>query len=367
MILLMKEKGKTNNSNIKRIHIVFVATTIFVMIVFVASAFFYRFYLEGLTKSQSSTKYSQYYVMIPDDRKSSFSQSVYMGAYDYAQENDIYVDMFGEYFTTDYSKEELLRMAIASNVDGIILEADESEKITELIDEAYAEKIPVVTLMNDNTKSQRVCFVGVGGYNVGKEYGQQVLQIIKTERQKAALESESSEKTSDVNVSILINSVTENSGQNIIISGIQDSISQGNTAGANVNITVVPVDNTNTFSVEESIRDLFMNQNIPDVIICLDELTTTCVYQAVVDYNVVGEVSVLGYFDSDAIVNAIDRGTIYSTVAIDTKGLGEYCVEALMDYNEFGTTSQYYTADINLITESNVSMYLKKEEDADDK
>ena len=118
--------------------------------------------------------------------------------------------------------------------------------------------------------------------------------------------------------------------------------------------------------MEESIRDLFINGDVPGIIVCLDELTTTCVYQAVIDYNVVGEVSILGYYNSDTIINAIDRGAVYATIAIDTAQLGRYCVEALEEYNDMGATSQYFTADITLIDKNNVSQFITKEESNDD-
>ena len=109
-----------------------------------------------------------------------------------------------------------------------------------------------------------------------------------------------------------------------------------------------------------------MEQEIPDIIICLNELNTTCVYQAVVDYNRVGEVSILGYYDSDTIINAIDRNVIYATVSIDTRQMGEFCIDALREYYELGYTSQYFTADITLIDKNNVDQYLLKEEETDE-
>jgi ribose transport system substrate-binding protein len=126
------------------------------------------------------------------------------------------------------------------------------------------------------------------------------------------------------------------------------------------------VDDTNAFSVEESIRDIFMEQDVPDIMICLNELTTTCVYQAVVDYNKVGDVSILGFYDSDTIVKAIDRNVIYATIAIDTQQMGSFCIDALTEYYELGYTSQYFTADIRLINKDNVSEYLEKGEDSDE-
>ena len=97
---------------------------------------------------------------------------------------------------------------------------------------------------------------------------------------------------------------------NIIISGLQDVIDQDNVTDSEFAVSIVAVDNTNSFSVEESIRDIFLEENIPDVIVCLNELSTVCTYQAVVDFNKVGEVSILGYYASDAIVSAIERGGV---------------------------------------------------------
>ena len=158
---------------------------------------------------------------------------------------------------------------------------------------------------------------------------------------------------------------TQDTGQNIIISGIQETINQDNVTDSEFAVSIVTVDNTNSFSVEESIRDIFLGEEIPDVIVCLNELSTVCTYQAVVDFNMVGEVSILGYYYSEAIVNAIERGGVYSTISIDTNQLGQYSVSALSDFYEFGNTSEYYLADVTLINQDNVEMY-RKEEDEDE-
>ena len=162
---------------------------------------------------------------------------------------------------------------------------------------------------------------------------------------------------------MLVNSYTQNSSQNILCSGIQETVENANKSGTDIEITLVSVDNTNAFSVEESIRDIFMEDELPDIIICLNELNTTCVYQAVVDYNKVGQVNILGYYDSETIIKAIDRNVIYATVSVDTEQMGQFCNDALTEYYEYGNTSQYFTADIAFINKDNVSRYLGGGED----
>jgi len=333
-------------------------TVTLLMVTLIVIIIFYQFYIKGSSQTDKGREYDKYYVMITDNRKSSFMQAVHKGAFDTGQEESIYVDMLGDNLPSDYTLNDLFRIAISSQVDGIIVEADESEEMTQLINEAVDEGIPVVTLLNDNTKSNRCSYVGVGGYNIGREYGRQVIEIIN---EKRSAQERGDDYT--LNVAVLVNSNNQTSGQNIIVSALQETVEQRLGNSSDTKINVMAVDNTNTFSVEESVRDIFMNQDIPDIIVALDELTTTCVYQAIVDYNVVGKVTILGYYNSDTIVNAINRGAVYSTIFIDTAQLGEYCVEALKEYNELGATSQYFTADIMLINKSNVSMYMTKEEE----
>jgi ribose transport system substrate-binding protein len=323
-----------------------------ILLTIVIAAFDIRFYRDGLVEETDKESYDKYYVMITEDNKSAIWQSVYQGACDHAVEENAYVDWLGDNLSEDYSVEDLMQIAIASDVDGIIVTADESDTLTDLINEAADAGIPVVTLYGDNTQSARCSFVGIGSYNLGREYGRQALQI--------------AQRGEPCKVTVLVNSYTQDMDQNIICAGIQETIEQERDEEQEIALSIVSVDDTNAFSVEESIRDIFMEQEAPDIMICLNELTTTCVYQAVVDYNKVGDVSILGFYDSDTIVNAIDRNVIYATIAIDTRQMGSFCIDALTEYYELGYTSQYFTADIRLINKDNVSEYLEKGEDSDE-
>lgn len=338
----------------------FVAFFSVICVVFtVVMAVYVLWFYQGSYQEETAGEiYDRYYIMITQDDKSSFWQSVYQGACERALQENVYVDWLGNDQFQDYSVEEQMEIAIASGVDGIIVTADESDEMTALIDQAVAQGIPVVTLYGDNTQSARCSFVGVGGYNLGREYGRQTLEIV---REKLA----GGTAARPIRVTLLVNSFANSLDQNIIYSGIQETIEQdrGDTV---IELSLQAVDDTNAFSVEESVRDIFMEGNIPDILICLNELNTTCAYQAVVDYNKVGTVSILGHYISDTILNAIDRNVIYATVNIDTPQMGGFCIDALQEYHDLGYTSQYFTADISLISKDNVDEYLRGEETEND-
>lgn len=333
-----------------KIAVVYYVLIICVVLTICIGLSIYRLANHDFMNESKEESYQYYYAMITDDAKSSFWKSVYEGAYKRGMEDQIFVELFGENLETDFSKEDLLRIAIASKVDGIIVTADESEEITALINEAVSKKIPVVTLFGDNTKSNRCSFVGIGSYNLGIEYGRKVLEIAG----KNAMQ----QREEPVKVVVLVNSYATDYGQNILCSGIQETIEQR--GEGKINMSLVSVDDTNAFSVEESIRDLFMKEELPDIVICLNEINTNCTYQAVVDYNKVGQVHILGYYNSDMILHGIDRGVIDASVEIDTMQMGEFCVNALKEYHELGYTSQYLTADVNVIDQSNIDKYLEE-------
>ena len=362
-----KEKaGKTGNagSNRKLIIACFCAV-LFMIVVTVGSMILFKFQIAGSAQVQEMEqyqKYSKYYVMISGDRKSSLWQSAYEGAKEAAAGKDAYVEMLGMNLSEEYSEMELMRIAIDSDVDGIILMADESEGMKDLIDEAVNKGIPVVTALGDSSVSQRKSYVGISSYNLGREYGKQVCEIEKDLITEGQAEYGAGPYR-ELDVLVLMNTESDDSGQNIVFSGIQDAVKEDAGYPELVNLKTVAISSDGVFAEEESIRDIFMDsKNLPDIIICLDELNTTCVYQAVVDYNKVGQINILGYYDSDTILNAIERDVIYATIHVDTRQIGKYSVEALDEYKETGHVSEYFVVDTSLITKDNVQKYLGEEE-----
>lgn len=293
-------------------------------------------------KTKAPKDYDAYYVMIVEDTKSSFWNSVYEYTKKIGEDNRIYVELMGTQLATEYSKADRMRIAIESKVDGIFLEADESKEITNLINEAVENKIPVITVIGDSASSERQSFVGISSYNLGREYGRQVQELAKESLNR---------------VVILMTAQAKDSVQNIIYSGIQEMLESSGSYDK-IQLESIAIDASSSFATEESIRDIFMNpEELPDILICLDELNTTCAYQALIDYNKVGVVNILGYYDSETILNAIQRKVIYSTISIKTEQIGEYLMEAIQEYQTYGQVNEYYTVDTTLITFDNIEEY----------
>ena len=155
-----------------------------------------------------------------------------------------------------------MEIAIASKVDGIILEPNREEAVTELINKADQEGIPVITVLKDEPLSGRKSFVGINRYNQGQAYGEQILEVVKENKN---------------HVIVLLNSDSKDTGKNILYAGIRDAVGDHN-----VFLEAAKINRQSAFGSEEDIRKIIMDTvNPPDVFVCLTAVDTLCAYQAV--------------------------------------------------------------------------------------
>lgn len=346
------KKEKQKKTSINGIRLVALSILLGVLSVFalISSIVYYRKYVvesTNLLNDYQKESFEKHYVMITSDIDMSFRKNVYASASAYAKEQGTYLELLGENLDVEYDEMDLMKIAIQSQVDGIVLEAREDKEMAELIQKASDCGIPVVTVMGDCHASKRVSFVGMGNYDLGKKYGELVCEILKKDETKEAYQ-----------VVVLMDGRSYDSNDYLVYSSIQDTIDKKYEGKAKVTITEASIDNETTYEAEEVVRELFASEEeVPDVVICLGEIYTTCAYQAAIDYNKTEKVKILGYYQSDAILHGIESDVIYATVTMDTDKVGAYCVEALEEYNKTGQTKEYIPLETILINKQNVSKY----------
>lgn len=347
----MKAKNNKSPKLKKRVWLVLCMFSILILVAIVIGSVAYCqikvLSIEKLLQKSEEQVYEKYYVLITSDSESLFWKSVSAAAKEAAKEKGAYLDFWGNMNSKEYTQEQLMRIAIESAVDGIIVEDNNSSKMKDLIDEAVKKKIPVVTAVNDCSSSKRKSFIGINSYALGHEYGNQVVKLANQLNK------------SSIHVVLLMGEGEEEQGQNLVYRGIQEVIDQSSFSQRDITVKQQLIENHSAFAAEESIRDLCKSKETADIIICMDELFTTCAYQAVVDYNMVGKINILGYYQSDTILNAIKKQVIYSTISVDTKQMGQSCIHAMTEYETTGYVSEYLATDTILINENNVSGYLR--------
>ncbi len=324
--------------------LIVVILAVFAVIFYFINDSYYRrvLQLQGL-EEEGGEVCDYHFVMIVDNSESSFWQAVYTSAGKAAAREKVLLELKGT--TQDVSKNKLdyLNMSIASRVDGIIVENKGEEGLAEKIDEAVEAGIPVVTVMGDASYSKRQSFIGVSDYQLGRSFGEQ-----------AALFADETVK----NILIIMNRITDEKSQSQFYSQVYNAVSAVKTAGEeSVDISIQNLLPTGAFDAEEALRDIFQSPDgPPDMLICMDEETTECARQALIDYNLAGEVKIIGYYTSANTIDAVEKGLIESTCSIDTEQLGESSVEVLLDYMREGRVSSYYNVDIHFVGASEAAM-----------
>ena len=280
-----------------------------------------------------NNRYSKHYAFIHRGTSEELWSNLYQAAADKGATLDAYVEDFGQNLTVAYSTSDLIRIAVDASVDGIIVDGETDEDMKAAIAYATAAHIPVVTVFNDCADSDRVCFVGFSNYNIGRQYGAEMLKGGIGDALKVCVVMDS-----------------ENAGgPNLVISGIYDEFAEQGYADK-CEIEGVYVNNETAFTAEEDIRDIFLNGTLPDVMVALNSVYTRCLFQAAVDYNKTVGLSLYGFDESDDILEAVQKGLLEVTVTVDASQMGESAVEALDEYINTGYVTTYIAQDTEVIT-----------------
>ena len=337
--------------------------TVLGLVIFKRNITYYR----DLNVVETNT-YERLYVLISDDTDSTLWNSIYEELLKVGPEKGVYVQNANQKFSSDYSKAELMEIAINEKVDGIILEGDEDEEIRELVNLAHEKGIPVITVYSDVTDSYRESYVGINNYNLGIEYGKLISSAAREILYKRTTEMTSDQVSvnPEVKVCIMMDNDKSSTLQNILYSAMQSVTDNDGSSGARIALETVVISGEDTFSVEESVQEFFhVEQETPDIVVCLNELNTRSVYQAVVDKNAVGKIIIIGYYDSDTILRGIERQAIYATITVDTHQVAQYAIDALNEFYEMGRVSEYFGVDYTMINARNVEEFLQPDVEED--
>ncbi len=318
----------------------------------VAGVFVYRNLVNRAIKADPSgnTFYNYHFALVVESHEDPFWENVWSAAKEEAAVNDAYVEWIGRSLTEQYPLTMLMEMAIAAQVDGIMIQPDGSEEIQLLIQKAIDNGIPVITVMSDAPNSNRQGYVGYNNYELGQLYGQQLLASLPA-------------SPADYHAVVLFSNDVSENAQSIVYSSIVENLE-----GRSITVDVMEIDNSNVFSAEEAIRELIAapatsdtaedrRMPAPDILVCLNATNTICAYQAVVDQNKVGEVQILGYYDSDEILTAVEKRIIQAIVAVDAGRVGSASVGALTEYLEYKRTSDFTPVGLTVVTSYNLAEY----------
>ena len=292
----------------------------------------------GRQEAAAQEKYNRHYVLIVEDPASNLWQEIYESAAERAEEENVYLELLDSDAADENTLEDFLRISIAAKVDGIIMQPDGSEEVRELIGEAWENGIPVVTALEDDSDSERISFVGINSYQMGSVYAEAIANNLEKD---------------EGTVLVLAGENARETGTDLLLLQLMNDLKQKDKS---VQVSSYYMNASGGFELEEAVRDIFIRQEaLPDMLVCLNEMITECAYQTLIDYNQVGNVDIIGYYESGTILDAIKKHTISCTISFDTDELGRYSIDALNEYYSLGHVSNYFNVTIKTIDEDNVT------------
>lgn len=282
--------------------------------------------------------YKRYYAVITENKDTLLWQQIFSSMNKMTNAYNAYVDYIGDDMSVNYSLCDRIQMAIASGVDGIILEPNDEPELKKYINKAVGNGIPVITVLRDIQDSERISYIGTNSYVLGQIYCDIVFNDIKNSLKQ---------------IYVL---TSGNSDDKLIVTELREYMSK-NINTDDLKVIQYPINHTDSFDADESIRSLITNKYYPSVIVCMTQEDTERVCQVVVDYNLVGKIQIIGRYLSNTIAKGIQKKIIEATIEVEATDIGSKCIQALSEYNDIGNVSEYYSINVHVVTNGNIGDY----------
>jgi ABC-type sugar transport system substrate-binding protein len=293
--------------------------------------------------AEEENVYTYHLAVIGGDADQPFWQLLTASISETAKDYDALAEETGSALNHRLSMEDAQRMAIYEDVDGILILPGNGEEVGQLIDEAEARGIPVITMERDVPDSQRRGFVGINDYFLGQQYGREILKRI-------------GEGEQDVCVLFPDDRFDETS-QEWFRLGLASTI---RSESISFTYETVVSDASSLNDAEDIIQGLLEGEDTPDILITLDSVSTQSAFQLLTTHGMVDSVCLIGTGISSEILDGVENGGIAAVITTDPTELGRRSVEQLMTYETYHMTSYYTEVSPVLIDSSNVQQYRRE-------
>jgi len=313
---------------------------ILLTLIAISSIFLYKF--QQIEEPILSGKPLYHFYLVAQNSVDPFWKEVQKGAEDAAKYYNVAVEFNAPKFNNIDEELEFLDIAVLSKVDGIITHVSYDGDFNTLIDEAYANNIPVVTIENDLKDSKRKSFVGANSFILGEEAGKLMKQSTGGKANIAVIMS------NDVG--------NDTTSQNLKLNGFLSIIN----SVPGMKVSKVYTSQLGALSAEEITQSIINSNNGINALYITDSVDTIGAAQVVVDFSKVGEISIVGYGDTPDILRYVDKGIIYGTVVSDPYKMGYESIKAMIEIKKNNNVSTFIDTGVNIITKSNVKEYEDK-------
>lgn len=287
---------------------------------------------KSIHQQGSSSIDRKHFILIVEEYDHAYWKRVANGAMDSAKNNNISLEIVGPFRSNISEHKILLEKAVASKVDGIIIQGLDDAEETPIINKAVEKGIPVITIDTDAAQSNRFAYVGTDNFRSGYLLGRYILEQTK-----------SSEKIG-------------------IISGVKGATNQRERVGGLVSafknrldFEIVDMgysDISRLKAAQEAVKMLREHSNIT-IMIGTSGLDVMGIYDAV-KHQKRNDVSIYGYDDMPETIELIQGGYVKATVVQKPYTMGLKAVDLMVDYTNGHKTLSTLHTDTKIISKEDL-------------
>ncbi|MCL4516430.1 MAG: substrate-binding domain-containing protein [Firmicutes bacterium] len=326
----------TNNKGVALIKNNILIVLLLTLIILVGMALF-RF--ERIAEEVANGKPKYHFFVVAQNSVDPFWKEVRRGVEVAARDYHVAVEFTAPRFNNSEEQLRYLDIAVLARVDGIVTHVANEADFNGLIDKAYDQGIPVVTIENDAGGSKRKAFVGTNSFLLGELAGGLMARATNGKG----------------NIAIIVNNdvQTDTTSKNLKISGFLHAVK----AYPEMEVVKVYTSMLGIISAEEITQSITGSQPAIDAIYTVDTVDTLGVAQALVDFNQVGNMVLVGYGDTPEILRYIEKGIVYGTVMSNPYLMGYQSIKSLMEIKEKDNVSTFVDTEIKTITAETLDAY----------
>lgn len=224
-----------------------------------------------------------------------------------------------------------LRLAAELEPDGVVVSAPLDPLVTEAVDALADRGVPVVALETDLPGSSRAAFIGTNPYSVG------VL----------AAEAVAEDFPGGADVALVLSRDYADGGARGAT--IAAGFLYGARDAGGVRLAMTRTAREGPSASEEIIRELIAEHASIDVAVFVGARDSEGAARALIEYDRVGELAIIGFDDDPALLELVHLGVVAASIARSPERSGEAAVEAIMTLAKGGRVSAYIDPGLTVI------------------
>lgn len=294
--------------------------------------------VESLSANKKVKAKTPHLALIAQELDNPYWRNIEDGAKAAAETYHVQVEYIAPLRTSVEEQLKLFEKAIASRVDGIVVQSLDEQTFAPIINKAVAAHIPVVTIDTDSPMSQRMAYVGTDNYAAGEKLGETVTDMTGGKGE----------------IGVIIGSETSPS-QKLRFDGFLSVIQK------HPEMKIVDIEPSNISKIQAVLQTESILRKYPDisVMVGMSALDAAGILNAVTNLRN-NHVQIFGFDDVEETLQAISNGRIQATIVQKPFRMGFESIKLLSQYLQGKKTQVENFTPTEVITKNNV--YLEEKQ-----